>query len=116
MPEAKSFGFVTNLRNDGPTISVKDVEIGSGQQSFPLVIGFAAKEGGAVDVATLKLECLKSTPIDLTLRMKPYASRDGVKIDNVSLPPGSYKFRVAIGDANGRFSEKEFTVKVSMTF
>ncbi len=116
LPEARSFGFSTSLRSDGPAIRVKDVEVGEGQPSFPLEVGFATRAGGAVDLATLKMECLKSTTIDLTPRIKPYATTEGVRIANVSLPPGLYRFRVAIGDVNGRMSEKDFTVKVSVKF
>jgi hypothetical protein len=116
LPESKSYGFSSSLRNDGPAISVKDVEIGADQLSFPLTVGFASKIGGDVDLATLKLECLKSSPIDLTARIKPYAGKEGVRIASVSLPPGLYRFRVAIGDVNGRMSEKDFTVKVSVTY
>ena len=116
LPEAKNFGFAAALRNDGPNISAKDLEVSPGEANFPLVLGFTAKEGAAVDLDTLKLECLKSTPIDLTARVRPYADKNGVRVDSISLPPGSYRFRVAISDFKGKFSEKEFTVKVSVNY
>lgn len=114
-PEAKNFGFAAALRNDGPSITAKDLEVPPGQ-TFPLAVAFTAKDGTPVDIETLKLECLKSTPIDLTARVKPHAGKEGVKVDNVSLPPGYYRFRVAISDIKGRFSEKEFLVKVSVNY
>lgn len=115
-PEGKNFGFAAALRNEGPAIAAKDLEVPAGQESFPLVVGFTAKDGTPVDVDSLKLECLKSNPIDLTARVKPYTDKEGVKIDNISLPPGYYRFRVAISDFKGRFSEKEFCVKVSVNY
>lgn len=115
MPGYRSFGFASNPQQDGPAITAQSMEIEEGKP-FPLHVGFSPKEGSPVNLSTLKLECLKSTPIDLTARVLPYAHRDGVKVDRVSLPSGSYRFRVSVGDINGRFSEKEFTVNVGGTF
>jgi len=116
LPEAKNFGFAAALRSDGPSITARDLEVPPGEGTFPLQVGFAAKDGTPVDIDTLKLECLKSSSIDLTPRIRPYADQDGVKVESISLPPGSYRFRVAISDFKGRFSEKEFTVKVSVNY
>jgi len=116
LPESKNFGFAAALRNDGPSITARDLEVPPGERSFPLMLGFTPKDGAAVDLDTLKLECLKSTTIDLTSRIRPYAAKDGVKVDSISLPPGSYRFRVAISDFKGKFSEKEFTVKVTVNY
>lgn len=116
LPEAKHFGFAAALRSDGPSITARDLEVPPGEATFPLEVGFAAKDGTPVDLDTLKVECLKSAAVDLTPRIRPYAGKDGVKVDSVSLPPGSYRFRVAISDFKGRFSEKEFTVKVSVNY
>lgn len=116
LPEAKSFGFAAALRNDGPSITARDLEVAAGDRTFPLEVAFAPKDGSQVDVGTLKMECLKSTTIDLTPRIKPFADKNGVKVDSISLPPGSYRFRVAISDFMGRFSEKEFTVRVTVNY
>lgn len=116
LPEAKNFGFATALRNDGPSIRVRDLEVPPGEKTFPLEVAFDEKDSTPVDVSTLKVECLKNNTIDLTPRIRPYAGKDGVKVASVSLPPGAYRFRVGISDCKGRFSEKEFMVKVSVTY
>jgi hypothetical protein len=115
MPGDRSFGFASSPQQDGPVITAQNMEIENGT-TFPLTVSFSPKEGSPVNLATLRLECLKSTPIDLTARVAPYVQRDGVRVDRVSLPSGSYRFRVSIGDVNGRFSEKEFSVTVGATF
>lgn len=115
MPGNRSFGFASSPQQDGPVITAQNMEIEEGT-AFPLTFGFTPKEGSPVNLATLKLECLKSTPIDLTARISPYAREDGVRVDRVSLPPGSYRFRVSIGDVNGRFSEREFSINVGASF
>lgn len=116
LPAAKSFGFAKNLHNDGPAIAVEDMEIKVGRGVFSMVVNFTSKEGSPVDLTTLKLECLKSSTIDLTSRIRQYVDKDGIKIHSVALPDGMYRFRVSIGDVNGRLSEKEFTVKVSVAY
>lgn len=116
LPGARNLGFASALRNDGPAIAASDIEVPPGAASFPLEVAFRARDGAPVDIRTLKLECLKNTTIDLSVRVSPYADEEGVKVDNVSLPPGYYRFRVGIGDFKGRFSEKEFTVKVSVNY
>ena len=115
LPKSKNFGFAAALRNDGPSISAKDLVLAPGE-TFPLVVKFVARDGASVDIDTLKLECLKSTTIDLTPRVREYADENGVRVDSISLPPGSYRFRVAISDFKGRFSEKEFCVKVTVNY
>jgi hypothetical protein len=115
MPGCRSFGFASNPQQDGPFITVQNMEIENGKP-FPLTVGFSPQEGSPVNLATLKLECLKSAPIDLTVRVLPYTQREGIRVDRVSLPSGNYRFRVSIGDVNGRFSEREFSVNVGATF
>lgn len=116
LPEAKNFGFAGSLRQDGPVIVAQDVEVTGDTRTFPLSVGFAAREGAAVDLSTLRFESLKGESIDLTPRIRRYATKDGVKVDNVSLPAGTYRFRLGIGDVNGRFSETEFMVKVTVIY
>lgn len=116
LPAAKSFGFAKNLHSDGPEIAVEDMEISTGRGPFPMVVNFIPRNGIPVDTATLKLECLKSSTIDLTPRIEQYVDKDGIKIDNVALPDGIYRFRISVGDINGRLSQKEFTIKVFVAY
>ncbi|GFO55627.1 hypothetical protein GMSM_26340 [Geomonas sp. Red276] len=115
-PDSRVYGMAERLPADGPEIWVSDLEVPAAAPTFPLVVRFTEKGEVPVDAATVRLECLKNNPIDLTPRIRPYAGKQGISIQNVSLPPGIYRFRVAIGDVKGRFSEKEFTVKVSVIF
>ncbi|MCM0083508.1 hypothetical protein L4X63_18130 [Geomonas sp. Red32] len=116
LPDSRVYGMAERLPSDGPEIWVSDLEVPAAAPTFPLVVRFAEKGDVPVDAATVRLECLKSNPIDLTPRIRPYAGKQGISLQSVSLPPGLYRFRVAVGDVKGRFSEKEFTVKVSVIF
>ena len=116
-PAAKAYGFASRERSEGPVISVESpVEDADEGPVSALRIKFTPRAGDRVDLTSLKLECLKETPLDLTPRIRPYLTSDGINAKKVRLPEGIYRFRVGIADYQGRLSEKEFTVKVSGTF
>jgi hypothetical protein len=116
-PAGKTYGFGARERSDGPSIVVESpAQDGKESQIAGLRIKFAPESGNGVDLSTLKVECLKDKPIDLTLRLKPYVTRQGIHLEKFKAPAGSYRFRVSVADYMGRFSEKEFTVNVSGNF
>jgi hypothetical protein len=117
LPDAKTFGFSGRAVSGGPEITVESPLEGAEQSSaINLRITFTPHDTEIVALSTLKLEYLKQTPLDLTLRIKPFASGNGVSANKVKLPPGLHRFRVSITDSSGRFSEKDFTVLVSGAF
>jgi hypothetical protein len=114
-PAQRSYGFAANLADSGPSIDVPNLEEKE-SRPFALMVRFNARDGAAPDLATLRVECLKSPVIDLTPRLKPYFTSEGVKIDRTTLPPGLHNFRVSVSDVRGRLSEKDFTILVSGAF
>ena len=114
-PEEKNYGFASTLPDNGPVIGVPKLEVIEGKP-FALVVRLTPRDGAAPDPATLRVECLKSPAIDLTPRIRPYVSQEGVNIDSVTLPAGLHHFRVSVSDVQGRLSEKDFTVVVSGKF
>lgn len=117
LPAAKAYGFAGRERYDGPAIAVESPpQEGAETAGTSLKIRFTPRQGERVDLASVKVECLKETPIDLTPRLKPYVTASGVSVEKVRMPEGLYRFRVSVADYQGRLSEKEFTVNVSGTF
>jgi hypothetical protein len=114
-PASKSFGFAAQSADNGPSIEAPELEVEE-FRPFVLAVKFSPRNGVAPDPATLKVECLKTPAIDLTLRVRPYATADGIRIDQVILPEGLHRFRVSVSDVHGRLSEKEFVVLVSGAF
>lgn len=114
-PDIRNYGFSTPRPDNGPVIKVPEVEA-SEARPFPLDIGITPRDGVAFDPASLRLECLKSPAVDLSLRVRPYLTSEGLKMDRVSLPAGLHRFRVSINDVRGRMSEKDFTIVVSASF
>ena len=77
-----------------------------------LDVRFVPQEGRKVDLAGLKVECLKVITIDLTDRVRPYAKATGIHMDEVAIPSGKHKIRVTIGDDQGGVTQETFVVKV----
>lgn len=68
--------------------------------------------GKEVDLSSLKVEVVKIFAIDITNRVRPYATQKGIQADNAILPAGEHKFRITIGDVDGGISRKEFLLKI----
>lgn len=98
--------------SDGPTIEFRaptpDTEVA---KPIPIEIDF--KENQApVDLSTLQVSYLKVIAIDITDRIKPYATKNGIKIEKADLPAGSHRVRFSIRDMQNNLSEK--TLKVTI--
>jgi hypothetical protein len=65
-----------------------------------------------VDLDTLRVTMGILASFNVTDRVRPYASADGIRIPNARMPSGTYRLRVRIGDTNGDITVKQFTVQV----
>lgn len=67
---------------------------------------------GPVDLKTLNVEYVKLWGIDITERVRPYATSEGIKLQNAQFPPGNHRVKISIGDAGRNFSSRAFSVRV----
>ena len=117
LPMAKTYGFAARERSDGPVIVIESPsQDGDKLAGASLRIKFVPRLGEKVDLKTLRLECLKEHPVDLTQRIKPYVTPQGISVDKVRIPDGIHRFRVSIADYQGKLSEKEFVMSVTGAF
>jgi hypothetical protein len=65
-----------------------------------------------VDLETLRVTMGILASFNITERVRPYASADGIRIPNARMPSGKYHLRIRIGDTNGDITVKQFTVEV----
>jgi len=101
------------LPDDGPTIDVLTPKNGKPYKPpVEISIRFIPKDGRGIDLSTLKVEYLKFITIDLTKRVRPYATKKGIEIPKTSLPSGSHTIRLTIGDVSGAVTKRIFYVKV----
>ncbi len=97
----------------GPGIKVLEPDPSKdAQPPLKLEVKFVPHEGRRVDLAGLKVECLKIVTIDLTDRVRPYAKADGIRMNEVVIPSGKHKIRVTIADDQGGITQETFVVKV----
>lgn len=60
-----------------------------------------------VDLDTLKVTLLKVIKIDITERLRPYASVDGIRIEDGRIPAGKYRLRLQLADVDGNLTVGE---------
>jgi len=96
----------------GPEIVVDSPEDGKHYQP-PVAIEIAFRpRASQVDVTSLEVAYLKWISIDITDRVRPYATASGIRVANAELPKGSHKVRVTIADVEGRKTERTMQITV----
>jgi hypothetical protein len=97
----------------GPLIEVLKPSSGS-PISVPLEISvkFVPRGGAPVDLTSLKVTLMKLFGIDITDRVRPYATPAGIQIPDAKLPSGEHTVRITVADASGGVSQKHVTLTV----
>jgi hypothetical protein len=78
-----------------------------------LQLKFAGRGGAQIDVESLKLLYVRTPAVDLTQRVKAFASANGIDIPEAELPPGTHTIRAEIKDKEGRPGFASFDLNVS---
>lgn len=96
----------------GPMIEVLRPLLGA-PVSIPLEITVKFVPSSApVDIASLKVTLMKLFGIDITDRVRPYASPAGIQIPDAKLPSGKHTVRITVADTSGGVSQKYVTLVV----
>jgi len=105
---------VGRLPDTGPDVKVISPDISKEYQPpVKIDVRFIPKGNSRVDLSKFSVECLKIIDIDITDRIMPYVTEQGVKVDNAKLPSGEHKLKVTIGDNQGGITQVIFMVKVN---
>jgi hypothetical protein len=102
MEEAPSGLYeIGKVLNDGPDIKVVKPETQEKYRSpIRIIILFLSKNGKKVFT------------VDLTERILPYTTEEGIKIENAKLPAGNHKIRITVWDAEGGVTQQIFIVSI----
>jgi hypothetical protein len=65
-----------------------------------------------VDLASLKVTLVKFIAIDITDRIRPYVTPEGIQVNEAKIPPGKHRVRITLADKAGEFSMKEVFFEV----
>jgi len=98
-------------RSLGPLIEVLEPSGGVSQNPVAIKVHFTA-QASPVELSTLKVDLLKFITIDLTDRVKPYASVTGIDVREAKLPSGKHHVRISIADQLGAISTKDVYMEV----
>lgn len=79
---------------------------------FDFRILLEAHGGAKVDPASIHVTYLKEPNVDLTSRLRPYISDQGITMTGAQVPAGEHAFRVEVQDTDGRTGEAVFSLKV----
>ncbi len=78
-----------------------------------LKVSFEARGGAKIDPTSLKAVYLKSPSVDLTERLKPAITANGIELTGAEVPVGEHQINISITDSEGRQSSSVITLKVS---
>jgi hypothetical protein len=79
---------------------------------FSLKLKFRAHGGSKIKPDTFKVLYLKTPTVDLTGRVRPYVTANGVDMAAAEAPPGRHVIEVKIADSDGREASTVFVLNV----
>lgn len=87
----------------GPAIrQVSPANAVTANQPFDLQVEFAGRGGEKINPATAQIIILRGGNIDITSRLTPFISANGITMPAAMVPPGTHVLQVAVSDAGGR--------------
>jgi hypothetical protein len=78
-----------------------------------LKLQFRAPGGAVIDPNSVVVTYLKEPAIDITQRITPFISADGINISQADVPPGKHQFWIELKDNDGRIGGAEFSLQVA---
>lgn len=89
----------------GPAIrQVSPVGAVTANHPFDLRVEFFGRGGEKINAATTQITILRGGNIDITERLKPYITVNGIEMPTAMVPPGDHVLQVAVSDVDGRKS------------
>ena len=93
-----------------------DVELPKPSQAVgsptDLRIRFKPHGGAMIDSASVRLTYLKIPSVDLTERVRPFLSPQGIDMPKAELPPGQHQLQLNLRDSEGRSSSVTVTLNI----
>ena len=101
-----------SMPDTGPVIQVEKPETEEAHPSpLEILIRFTPRQA-PVDLSTLNVTLVKFFNIDLTGRVRPYTSPDGIHIQDAKLPSGEHTLRLTLADMDGGLTTEEISLRV----
>jgi hypothetical protein len=78
-----------------------------------LKLQFHAFGGGTIDPNSVVVTYLKQPAIDMTQRLAPFITADGIVISHADVPAGKHEFWIELKDKDGRIGAAEFSFQIT---
>jgi hypothetical protein len=78
-----------------------------------LKLQFHAFGGAEIDPSSVVVTYLKQPAIDMTQRLAPFITAQGIDIANADVPPGTHQFWIELKDKNGHVGAAEFGFQIA---
>lgn len=89
----------------GPAIrQISPASAVAANQPFDLHVEFAGRGGEKINVSSAQIAILRGNNVNITDRLKPFISANGIAMPAAMVPPGIYVLQVTVADAGGRQS------------
>jgi hypothetical protein len=111
-PEGVPLDIGRDVVDTGPIVEIlKPSPGGRGAAPVEVVVKFKPRLD-PVDLTSLKVHVMKFISIDITDRIKPFATANGIEIKEAMMPSGKHRVRITLADmAGGRtVTEVDFEV------
>ena len=98
-----------------PSFIVNSPHPGGGAVYSPLdfKLTFRAYGGAKIDPDSVVVTYVKQPDIDITARIKPFLTADGIDIALAEVPPGLHTFWIELKDTDGRSAGREVDLQVT---
>ncbi len=98
--------------SDGPILEFVTPKDGATVgKPVPIEVNFKAKDA-PVQIESLEVTYLKLFSIDITDRIRPYATADGIHIKEADLPAGTHRVKFSLKDTEDRLTERTLSVTI----
>ena len=111
LPATTTVALVTRGITRKPSVTLASPEA-SVSSPFDLRFKFQAHGGSRIKPNSFHLIYLKSPNVDLTDRVKPFVTADGVQVTGAEAPPGKHMLKVTITDDDNREGTAVFVLNV----
>jgi len=97
-----------------PSVTVVSPPPNAGVVKSPLSlkVKLQAHGGAKIDPDSIVVTYKKTPLIDITQRIMPFISADGIDVPDAEVPPGIHEFRIELKDKDGRLGGTDFSFQV----
>jgi hypothetical protein len=113
LPTQDSVGGQDRNLTRGPGVDrVAPAVVGADQGPFRFAVRFKPRNGVPIDPDSVRVTYRRQPAVDLTPRVKPFITAEGIEAPAVIVPPGKHVIDIEVTDKQGRPGRGQLTLTV----